>query len=838
MAKLFGEIAAKSILTLDKAFARANGQPLDSSEIYYSLAAAEAYAQTDIAYIGQKIVVIENDKVTHYSIEDAAGTLKEVGSKPVGDTKTVSIAEDGTISLANIPETGKDEDGNDIPATYNAVLVNGVLTWVKPSATTVEGLSDLIETLTGRVDTAEGEIDTLQSAVGVAATEGTEATGLFKAIADEIARATGAEEDLGERIDAIDFIDDSELAEAIKDFATTNYVDEKFNAVEHPVVGVSADDKILALGADKLLSATVSLSYDETTSAIKLTGKDGVELGSVDATPFIKDGMLSDVEYDAETNTLTFTWNTDSGEKTDSVILSDIIEPYTAGNGLNLESNAFSVKVVADDKYLTVDSTGLHTKDIDTAISTAVEASAEELRTSISGVQTYAEGIADDVRVLGERADGVDEELETIAGSISTITEEIDGIKTDVSTNYLKSTDAASTYATKDELKTTDDKTVSNANSITNLTNRIDNIVAQGGEPNTINTIKVNGTVQTIDSEKAVDIKVPTKFSEITDDSGFDSRITAAQNKADEAANAAAAAQSTADGAAAQATTNKSNLDTLTSTVSGHTTTIADHGTRLVAAETTISEQAGKITTIEGNVAKKADQTALDALAETVGTNTGNITSLTERVSANETAIGTKANASEVYTKIEVNAITGTPTEGKTLVQMIADAQTAATYDDTEVKASIKSNADAIAILNGVTAESTGDTGKSVRTITAEEIAKVVAGAPADFDTLKEVADWIANDTTGAAAMQSDISDLKNIVNGIGGTDEPATVMEAIAAAAPEIATTSVAGLVLASTAENAVNVDETGVMTVNSLNVNKLVQTEGDELILNGGNA
>lgn len=38
----------------------------------------------------------------------------------------------------------------------------------------------------------------------------------------------------------------------------------------------------------------------------------------------------------------------------------------------------------------------------------------------------------------------------------------------------------------------------------------------------------------------------------------------------------------------------------------------------------------------------------------------------------------------------------GTPTEGKTIVQMIADAQTAATYDDTEVKGLISDNADAI----------------------------------------------------------------------------------------------------------------------------------------------
>ena len=41
-----------------------------------------------------------------------------------------------------------------------------------------------------------------------------------------------------------------------------------------------------------------------------------------------------------------------------------------------------------------------------------------------------------------------------------------------------------------------------------------------------------------------------------------------------------------------------------------------------------------------------------------------------------------------------------------------------------------------------------------------------------------------------------------------------------------------------ASVIENKIAVAEDGTMSVNSLNVNKLVQTEGDTLILNGGSA
>lgn len=46
----------------------------------------------------------------------------------------------------------------------------------------------------------------------------------------------------------------------------------------------------------------------------------------------------------------------------------------------------------------------------------------------------------------------------------------------------------------------------------------------------------------------------------------------------------------------------------------------------------------------------------------------------------------------------------------------------------------------------------------------AYQIAQIVAGADASFDTLKEIADWIMSDTTGATKMANDISGLKTLV--------------------------------------------------------------------------
>lgn len=49
------------------------------------------------------------------------------------------------------------------------------------------------------------------------------------------------------------------------------------------------------------------------------------------------------------------------------------------------------------------------------------------------------------------------------------------------------------------------------------LSNRVDDIVSEGGEPNVINSISVNGTTQTV-TNKNVDITVPTDTSDLTND--------------------------------------------------------------------------------------------------------------------------------------------------------------------------------------------------------------------------------------------------------------------------------------------------------------------------------
>lgn len=174
-----------------------------------------------------------------------------------------------------------------------------------------------------------------------------------------------------------------------------------------------------------------------------------------------------------------------------------------------------------------------------------------------------------------------------------------------------------------------------------------------------------------------------------------------------------------------------------TSTVSGLADTVAGHTTDIGNLQ---SGKADKATTLEGygitdamtaTAISEAIQTAVDALSGKVGT----------------------------------------VTEGKTVVEMIQDAQAAATYDDKDIKSRMTTAEGKITTLIGE------DASKSARAIAAEEVAKIVDGADSSYDTLKEIADWISGHKTDATAMNSAIIALEGIVDGIGGDGEKATVV-------------------------------------------------------------
>lgn len=255
-----------------------------------------------------------------------------------------------------------------------------------------------------------------------------------------------------------------------------------------------------------------------------------------------------------------------------------------------------------------------------------------------------------------------------------------------------------------------------------------------------------------------------------------------------------------------------------------------------------------------------------------------------------------KANADAITA---INNKIGTIPEGKTVAQAIEDAKTAATYDDKEVRGLIKDNKDAIDVLKGGdTIE--GSVAKSVKDAINDFSTKI--SEDGTVNTFKELVDYAATHGSEYTAAIADIAANKsaiNTLNGNGagsvskavndaidglhigdyaksadventyvkknGTDRLFTAAEgtklagiaegaqvnviesiklngtalSIDAKAVNIplVTADTAGIVISSADENTISYAN-GIGTVNSLNVNKLAQTEGDVLIIDGGKA
>lgn len=237
----------------------------------------------------------------------------------------------------------------------------------------------------------------------------------------------------------------------------------------------------------------------------------------------------------------------------------------------------------------------------------------------------------------------------------------------------------------------------------------------------------------------------------------------------------------------------------------------------------TKTEIDGKVSTIEGSIG-----TNTSAIAAINNETTGILAQAKTYADGKDAAI---ADAKKAGTDAQtaVNALSdkvGTVTEGKTVVEMIAEAQSAATYDDTAIKADIKANTDAITVLNGESSV-TG----SVKNTVATEIAKVVADAPESFDTLKEIADWIANDTTGAAKMANDIATIVGEDSGKSMRAVATEVAEAAVGAIPS-ATMDTLGLIKGTAGK--VNVENGQITSVTT----DALEQGTDTLVLDGGSA
>ena len=294
-----------------------------------------------------------------------------------------------------------------------------------------------------------------------------------------------------------------------KDAVKVSNVDDRNNKTVS--LEINGNDKILSQTQDGL-SATLSIEYDSNERKLQLKGKSGNTISDIDATAFVKDGMLNDtavftasaptqsITFSRSSNTheysglteenhyLAFEFKISSGKsssyKYEILNATSIIDVYKDGDGLALTDHTFRVKKAGDsEEFLKVDENGVKISGVADAIAAAAASAKTEVKKASNdqhidvtsavtgnGHVTYTISSVDTASASGLSKEITDRKAadDKIEGSVGL---SADGSHIQTSGNY---TSAATTVT--GEISALDTQVKKNETSITTLNSQVTTI--------------------------------------------------------------------------------------------------------------------------------------------------------------------------------------------------------------------------------------------------------------------------------------------------------------------------------------------------------------------------
>lgn len=605
---------------------RGNPIPLDTTAVWYDKTELETYAASGAtAYVGQVLTLVVDGKCEAYMISSEAGTL------------------------------------------------------VKLAQTTASG------DLATDVSNLQTQVDNLTKAVGSAAAEGTEASGLYKLIADVEATAKA-------RLESVEAGDNSIT---IAGSATKPSVAVKVSQAVGNALSLADDG--LKVEIPEVKVPVYSLIKDETAAAGDIATyhltKDGVNEGVAINIPkdlVVSSGSVVELETgkipeDAPEGTTAGTYIKlvlANSAKPLYINVGSLIEYVTGGSS---ETDAIQINVSSDTHKVTASvKKGSLTKEM---LAADVVAS---LGKANSAVQAVAAGDANgtikvdgtEVAITGlqDAAYATVKSInDTAQGYVNTAKAALEGATTD--TDEFATIAGAKKYA--DKVAGAAEK-----NAGTALTTEIGKLKNddKAVDNQFVTTVKEANGVVTVERKALVAADIPDLgMSKIT---GLEDALGGKQDSL------------TFDGDYKAGVNNAATVSTVNA---AKTALIGDISTEAATTD------GNTIADVRRYVDAKTKGIAFDAklaeLTEKVTANTNSIrginTSLADGGAISNAIVEAKKAGTDAAAAVNTLAgKVGTVTEGKTVVKMIEEAQAAATYDDTTVKADIKKNVDAIAAIN------------------------------------------------------------------------------------------------------------------------------------------
>ena len=778
---------------------RGNPAPVDTTAVWYDKTELETYAASGAtAYVGQILTLYADGKCEAYMISNEAGTLVKLAQTTASgdlahDVVTIQSQVNDLVAKIGAPAAGEDaatglyKDIADVLAIAN------------------KGVTDA-KTAQDAANAAQSGVDALETVVGA-----DDNAGLRKRIKDN--------EDAIGTLQGLDTNKSARTIAAEEVAKVVNGAPESFDTLKE------LSDWISTHGTDATAMNTAITKLQGIVAGIGGEGEKATVVAYVtDAIAALKIG--------------------DYAKAADLTALAarvKILEDSPAAGITAEKIAAWDAKQNAGNY---VDQTAYDTK-----ISTLETADSDNAK-AIAAVKTTADA-------------AVPKNTAATSGTATKVTVDSNGlviglgelVKTDIPTiDQDQVSGLATALAGKQDtvsFNTAYDASTNKAATMSDVGDAKNALVGTAKDESTVDTIKGAKKYADEKSSAALDSAKAYVDGLVTGEAGVSARVTALEGKVDVAK--VSTAISTAKNEAIAAAEEKDTALKTAILGTGHTGTVKEAAAAAKAADDKAV----------------AAQTAVDTLSGKVGT-----------IADGKTAAGLIGENATAISGI--NSKIGAVAEGKTVVEMIDDAKKAATYNDTEVRNLITANKTAIDTLIGNAA---GDKNKSARTMAQEEVAKIVDNAPDSFDTLKEIASWIGDHDADVITMNNSIKANTAAIEKLNGADTvTGSVAKAVkdgvtpvanrvtaiekkvtdekvakwdAAQANKIESIKVGDTALtigedksvtlpAATAAalGLVKVDgtsikaEDGVISVNAVNVSTLYVANGDELVLNGGNA
>lgn len=409
--------------------ARTNPLPLDANSVFKSFADLETYCGGVLAYVGQPVAVVGENETTLYVL-DQNKVPQPVGTATDGDGKTIELTEDGILRLVGSANAQK-----------GAQLVmgdNGVISWVMPDTTTVEGLNTAVAALDKRVDAVEETVGDHSDRITAVEGKLADVGGIFNLVGsksqDEFANIKAEDYDVG----------DVFIVDGVKEYVCVEVDGVKKWEVLGDPSGVTAlegrvetlegwkdttSTTITEMGTDisNAKTAIQNLGTKDTELENAIAGKASkTELADVDAKTTTNAQDIRKVEGDISTINTTL-----AGKADKTTVESDLNEIRSTVNGKadkatveNIVANYATKEEVTQGLGAKVDTSAYNTK------MSQLETADNNNATEIAGVKATANKAKSDLEALTAVVDG-----KASAQSVTDLTGRVSKNESDISEN-------------------------------------------------------------------------------------------------------------------------------------------------------------------------------------------------------------------------------------------------------------------------------------------------------------------------------------------------------------------------------------------------------------------